>query len=77
MIRTRNSIWLIWVNPLLHDNALNFDAFEIYYVFENIMENEAFAPWRKRSIFHNIFKVFKTVLKFFLNFFSILSKNRK
>ena len=27
-----------------------------YYVFGNIMENGAFDPWSKCSIFHNIFK---------------------
>ena len=30
------------MNPLLH-NITSFDAFEIYHVFENIMENGAFA----------------------------------
>ena len=33
-----------------------FDAFEIYYVFENIIKNGAFAPKGKSSIFDNIFK---------------------
>ena len=38
------------INPLLHNNA-----FEIllYHVFENIMENGAFAPLDN---FHNILK---------------------
>ena len=43
-----------------------------YYVFKNIMENGASASF---SIIFS--KVFKTLLFFFLEFFSMLSKNRK
>ena len=41
------------------------------------MENQAFALWSKCSIFHNIFKVLKTLLRFFMILFSMLTKNRK
>ena len=49
-------------NPLLHDTLK-------YYVFGNIMENRANAPF---SIIFS--KVFKTFLKFFLNFFQCCLK---
>ena len=48
-----------------------------YHVFENIMENGAFAQRSKCSIFHNIFKSiqnFTLIPKFFLEFFSMSSK---
>ena len=38
--------------PLLHNNL--FDAFEISYILENIMENGALLLWSKWSIYHNI-----------------------
>ena len=40
----------------LYSIIMPFDTFEIYYVFENIMENGEYAPWSKCSIFLNIFK---------------------
>ena len=48
-----------------------YDAFEILKIFENIMENRAFAPI---SIIFS--KVFKTLLNFFLIFVLMLSKNK-
>ena len=50
-----------------------FDAFEILCVFENIMENQAFAPFGANAPFSIIFsKLFKAFLKFFLNFFIVV-----
>ena len=43
-----------YFNPLLHNNAF-WHLWNTTY-FENIMENGAFAPKSKCSIFHNIFK---------------------
>ena len=54
-----------------------------YHVFENIMENRAFAQilwkmehllfWSKHSIFRNIFKSIENLkIKFFLNFFNVI-----
>ena len=57
-----------------------FDTFETpvsYRLFENIMENRAFAPLSKCSIFHNIFKSIQNLTSFCLEFFSMLPKNRK
>ena len=42
-----------------------------YHVFENIVENEAFAQKSKCSIFHNIFKTIQ-ISEFFLNFFNVV-----
>ena len=53
----------------LYPIIMPFDAFEIVYVFENIMENGAFALWSKCSIFHNIFRSIQNLLKSFLIFF--------
>ena len=59
----------------LYSIITHFYTFEILYrVFENIMKNGAFAQNALFSIIHS--KVFKTLLKFFLNF-SIVSKNSK
>ena len=46
-----------------------FDAFEISYIFEDIMENGAFAPSEQMLHFSIIFtKAFKTLLKLFFIF---------
>ena len=65
------------VNPLLHNNP--FWHLSKYHVglFENIMENGAFAQKSKCSIFHNIFKSIQNLTLFFSWIFSMLSKNRK
>ena len=55
--------------PLTLDSKITFLAPLKYYVFKNIMENGAFAP------FFIIFpKVFKSLLNFFLNFFQCCLK---
>ena len=52
-----------------------FDALK-YHIFENIIENGSICSG-ENALFSIIFsKVFKTLLKFFLNYFSMLSKNR-
>ena len=64
------------VNPLLH-NFISRPLTPLKYhvhVFENIMENGAFAFFKANAPFFIKFsKVFKTVLNFFL-IFSMLSK---
>ena len=35
---------VVWINPLLRDSAFWCLWNNMYYVFENIMENWAFAP---------------------------------
>ena len=59
------------INHLLNDNTLK------YYVFENIMENEANAPIEnmENALFSMILsKVVKTLLKLFLIFFQCCLK---
>ena len=61
----------VFENAPLGANAL----FSI--IFENTMENGAFAPFGANALFTIKFsKVFETLLRFFL-IFSTLSKNRK
>ena len=46
-----------------------------YYAFENLMENGAFAPKKKSSILHDIFKSIQNfTLIFFLSFFQCCLK---
>ena len=51
----------------------HFDAFEIYYVFKNIMKNGAFAPGANAP-FSIMFSSVQNFTKQFLIFFSMLSK---
>ena len=48
-----------------------------YHVFENIMENGAFALLEQMIHFHIIFKSIQNFTWIFLDFFSMLSKNKK
>ena len=48
-----------------------FDALK-YHIFENIMENGAFALLEQMLHFHNIFKSIQTKLQFFLIFFNVV-----
>ena len=47
-----------------------FDAFKIYSVYENTMEMEHLLK-EQMLHFRNIFKVFKTWLKFFFSFINV------
>ena len=65
---------MVSVNPILHNDA--FWHFWNMYL-KILWKMEHLLIWSNCSIFHNIFKSIQNLTEIFLEFFSMLSKNRK
>ena len=74
-VLTKVSTCRVIVNLLLHNNAF-LSLLNTRYL-KILWEMECLLLWSKCSIFHNIFKIIQSFTKIFLDFFSMLSKNRK